>query len=49
MFPFSEVIHESTTFKLTNTEERLNKKNQVLNLTFLFFFYILRSNAQDNK
>ena len=34
--PYSEVIHGSTTFKLTKSLKRLNKTDQLLNLMFLF-------------
>ena len=36
IFPYSNVIHGSTTFKLTEGQQVL-KNNQLLNLMFLFF------------
>ena len=37
IFSYSEVIHASTTFKLTKGYEKLKKNDQILNLMFLFF------------
>ena len=37
IFRYSEVIHESSTFKLTKGEQRLKKNDHLLNLMFLFF------------
>ena len=44
--PCSEVIHGSTTFKLTKGDQLSTV--QLFNLMFLFF-YFLHSNVPDNK
>ena len=41
IFPYSEVIHTSKTFKLMKGQQRLKKNNQLLNLIFLFFNFLL--------
>ena len=46
--PFSEVIHGSTTFKLTKGKQRLKKKLFHL-MFFLSFFHFLNWNVPDNK
>ena len=47
-FPYSEVTHGSTAFKLTKGWQRFNKNDRLLNLMF-FFFHFLRFNVPDNK
>ena len=37
IFPYSEVIHAGTTFRLTKGLQKLKKNDQLLNLLFLFF------------
>ena len=49
IFPYSKVIHGSTTFKLTKGQQGLKKNNQILNLVFCSSFYFLRSNVPDKK
>ena len=48
IYPYSVVIHGSTTFKLTKGLQTLKKNDQLLNLVFLFFHF-LRPNFPDNK
>ena len=48
IFPYSETIHGSTTFKLMKCSQRLKKNDQLLNLMFLFFHFLC-SNVPDKK
>ena len=41
IFPYSEAINGSITFKLTKVLQRLKKNDQLLNLMLLFFFHFL--------
>ena len=45
IFPYSEVMHGSSTFKLTKGQQRLKKNDQLLNWMFLFFFRFLCFNV----
>ena len=47
--PNSEIIHESTTFKLTKGYQRLKKKDNYSILCFWPFFHFLLCNAPDSK
>ena len=48
IFPYSEVIHGSTTFKLMKGKQRLKKNDQLINLMFFPFFLFLHFNVPDN-
>ena len=48
IFPYSEVMYRSTTFKLIKDKQRLKQDNHQFNLMFLFFHF-LHSNVSDNK
>ena len=52
IFPYSEIIHGSTTLKLMKgQQQRLKNNHQPLNLMFLFFlsFSSFQSNVPENK
>ena len=48
IFPYSEVIYRSITFKLTKDKQRLKKSYQLLSVMY-FFFHFLCSSVPDNK
>ena len=49
IFPYSEVIYGSTTFKLTKGLQSLEKNDQLFNLMFCSFFHFLCFNVPDSK
>ena len=48
IFPYSKAIHGTLTFKLTKGLQRLKKNDQILNLMFLFLFFLSFSLFQCN-
>ena len=49
IFPCSNVIHGSTTFKLTKGQQSLNKNDRLLNLKLMILFFLSFSSFQCNK